>query len=164
MSNPTTPNIKAGRKPISQKPRAGTNLSYDELFGNNLTISPELKAELDAKGLVPRWVDARIIKDFGGYHPKGWTIYKRDKTNAAPDGMEFTYGSDPAGIIRRGSVVLAVKSKEQAEKHRGFLDQRAKSYQNIHQEKADELRQFAKANRLNSQISEGYDEDVSDGD
>lgn len=149
---------RGGRKNISEKPKSGTNVSFDELFGNNLTISPELKAELDAKGLIPRWVDARTIKEFNGYHPKGWRIYKRDQTPGT-DAMEFAFGNDPTGVVRRGSVVLAVKTKEDAAKHRDFLNARAEQNRNISTEKAKELKEFARQSGINTTVIEGYDDD-----
>jgi hypothetical protein len=157
--------MKQGKKPLASRPKPG-GIKYDDLFGNNLALSPEMQKELDEKGLVGRFVDAKKLFENGGYHPKGWVPYRREKKSGdILDKDEFRFGSDPSGVIRRGSVILAVKRKEEVEKHREFLKQRAALYnpQTMQDEKAEELRRFSKTNRLDTVIHEGFEENDGDG-
>jgi hypothetical protein len=153
--------LRQGRRPLSTKPQAPV-MNYDDIFGNNLTISKELQAELEQKGLVARFVDAKKLHEFNGYHPKGWVPYKREKKigSATMDGDEFKFGNDPSGCIRRGSLILAVKTKEQAQKHRQFLDQRAEHQLSSNNDavRAQELKQFAREKGLDTKVIEGVDD------
>lgn len=155
---------KEGRKPISTRKRPAETISYDDVFSSALSIDPELQAELDKKGLVPRFVDAKRMAEMGGYNDKGWQIYRREKNiSDTINPSDFKYGNDPSGIIRRGSLVLAVKTKEKAAMHRKFLDQRAENSKMFGKKQADELRAFAKSNGLDAQIHEGYEDNDAPG-
>lgn len=155
-------NIK-GKVPKSKRPASNPFSPDDELFGNALSVPQEIKEELDRKGLEGRFVDAEKLYKMGGYHPKGWVPYKRDKKEGDTLGtVDWKFGSDPEGVIRRGSVILAVKSKESAQKHRDYLVTRAErlSPQNFDKEKAEELRQVAKDNRADAVVTEGYEDNA----
>jgi len=145
MSKP----IVNGKKPLPSSKKA---LQHDDLFGNMLSISPDIQAELDAKGLVGRWVSASKLYAAGGYHPKGWVVYKSDSIKT-----EFKFGNDPDGIIRRGDSVLAVKSKEKADQHREFLKQKAARQTNTQAMAASELRSAMAKTGLNAKVYDGYD-------
>jgi hypothetical protein len=152
--------IKNGKKPLSTKGTPEVMESYDDLFGNRLSISPELKAELDAKGLVGRWVDAKKLYEFNGYHPKGWAPYKRvTQVGEKLDKQDFRFGSDPDGTVRRGTMILAAKSKEEVARHQRFLKQKAERFQSTTGSHAETLRKTVKEGRANSVVIEGYDED-----
>lgn len=156
----TFPQTRQGRRPVSQRATKPV-LNYDQIFGNSLSLDADIQAEIDRKGLVARFVDAKKLQEFGGYHPKGWVPYKREKKSSDTIGTEeFKFGNDPSGIIRRGSLILAVKTKEDVAKHRMFLDQRAELQTTQHSqgEKAQELRQFAKEKGLDANILEGVEE------
>lgn len=146
--------IKQGKKPLSQRPTGPASLEED-LFGNMLTLDPALKAELEAKGLVGRFVDAKRLADTGGFHPKGWVVYKRETSEQS--NADFRFGLQPDGTIRRGTVILAVKKKEQVARHREFLQQKADRYsQALYQkQKAQELRETVGSAAI---VHEGYEE------
>jgi len=150
---------KQGKKPLASKPKpTSTLVNHDEIFGNPLTISPELQKELDSQGLVPRFIDYKQIKDMDGYHTKGWKVYRKKKSDII-DSQEFKLGSAPDGIIRRGSLVLAVKTKEEASKHRRYLDERASLQRSSFQkDAANKFKQDLKNARLDSQVIEGYED------
>jgi hypothetical protein len=118
------PNFKEKRPTIDQK---NSKFEFsdpgfsDDLFG----LDADLKAELDSKGLVGRFVNIKEVEKFGGRHPKGWRVYKRDNINKSS--TEWMFGSDPDGYVRRAELVLAVKTKEDADKHRRHLDQLAQA-------------------------------------
>lgn len=157
--------IKDGKKPLSTKRKMPSEpIAVDDVFSSALSLDPELLKELEAKGLTPRFVDAKRMMEMGGYNDKGWQVFRRDKKPSDTiNTSDFKYGNDPSGIIRRGSLVLAVKSKEKAEQHRRFLNQRAESQQNFGKEKAEELRRFARQNGLTAEIYEGYEENDGPG-
>lgn len=150
---------KNGRQPISKRPRRNSFVAADDVFGNPLTLDDNLKKELADQGLAYRFVDAKRLYEMGGYHDKGWIPYKR--TSKASDSIglgEFKFGSDPEGIIRRGSLILAVKTAEQVAKHRAFLRVRADRGADFNHEKAEELKKFARDKGLGAEVYEGYED------
>lgn len=117
--------IKNGKLPMSAKP-IQRPLSADDAFGGSTQSLPaDVKADMEKRKLVPRWLNAQEVAKNQGYHPKGWQIYKR------PEGMsvDYQFGSDPTGVVRRGDCILGFKpaTGEGAshEKHLAFLRQRA---------------------------------------
>jgi hypothetical protein len=132
--------IKGGKKPLSQKPSFKPNLQ-DTGFGDALYIGPELKAELTAKGLEGRWIDYKLLADFGGNHKNQWRAYKPDNKEANND-YGVMIGNDPHGLLRRGSLVFAVKPVEKAEAHREMNRQKAERYSAmVRQQNKEELKE-----------------------
>jgi hypothetical protein len=153
----TDSGIKNGKKPLSQK-QGPCRVTADEIYGNATALSEELKKELEEQGLVPHWVDYKQMKELDGYHRSGWQIYFR-KNHANIDNQEAKFGRSPDGIVRRGTLVLAVKTKESAEKHKAYLKDRAERYSGkIHKKQAEEFRQLAKQSGLNTTVETGYDD------
>lgn len=152
--------LKDGKKPLSS--RTVTAEMEQEIMGNTLTISGELKRELDAAGLEARWVSAKLLATDPNSHPRGWRPYFRKKTETT-DKPGFHFGNDPDGLVRRGTMVLAVKPKETAENHRAVLKHRAErmSGQAYEKQRAQELRQMAREHNARAKIYEGYDENDS---
>lgn len=80
-------------------------------------LDKELKAELESKGLVGRFVNIKKLEMYGGRHNSGWVPYKRESKD--PMGI---FGSDPDGFVRRGmDLVLAVKPVALQKKHKKKL-------------------------------------------
>lgn len=152
-------NVKAGKRPLSQK--QATFVTPDEVFGNPLKLDQELKNEIANKGLECRFIDAKRLYEMSGYHKNGWVPYRREKAEGFGI-TDFKFGSDPEGIIRRGSMILAVKPKDQAEKHRAYLRQKAGVYAQVNKTKADEMRQFAKERQVDTHVYEGFEENDHD--
>lgn len=153
--------MRNGKKPLSQKPRPQI-LSEDDIFGNPLALDAELKAEMTKKGLEARFVDYKELVDMGGYHARGWKVYKRDKKEGSDivSGQDFQMGVSPDGTIRRGSLVLAARPIAIGDKHRALNRQRAGEVAGDQQEAAAEgLRQYARDNRLDLKIEEGYEDE-----
>jgi hypothetical protein len=73
---------------------------------------------------------------------------------------QWRAGNDPDGTFRRGSLVLATKTKEEAAKHKAFLKLRAeRSTVSRHQkDEAEKLKHWAKEAGGGVKILEGYDE------
>lgn len=151
--------LNAGKRPLSQKNQTLTKIiREDELFGNMLKLDPELESELKSKGLAWRFVDAKKLLESGGYHAKGWSVYKRTGSSDTIGSSEFKFGSDPDGIVRRGSMVLAVKTQAQANLHKEFLRQKAERYSAIVPQAAEALRQAARDNNVDTIVDDTYDE------
>lgn len=146
--------MKNGKKPISSQQQPSF-VARDDVFGSALTIPLDLQQELAGKGLVGRWINATELAKFQGYHPKGWTPYKRQ---SGANQSEFKFGNDPDGIIRRGDCILAVKKDEDVAKHRQYLQQAADRQNKSVKGHANELRQTIKEHGVKSSVVEGYDD------
>lgn len=153
-----------GRKPFSSKGKpAPMNVLTDDIFGNTLSIPPEIQKELKDKGLVGRFVRAGLLYANQGYHPKGWRAYKRD-AGAKVEGVEFKTGSDPEGLVRRGDCILAVKTVEEHEKHVNWLEAKADRYKGYSKRKQKELQDYAQDAGVKTLVDEGYDGDEGEDD
>ena len=148
--------MKDGKKPLSSK--VSNPLSAPSDFGKPLSIPPEIQKELDAQGLVPRWINAKQLHDMQGYHKHGWVPYRRSGTIAGASGLKF--GNDPEGLVRRGDCILAAKSKEAVEQHRAYNKARANRGKTINSQKAQELRTMLKDSGLkDAKVLEGYEDE-----
>lgn len=148
-------NPKGGRLPLSQKQSVNP---FTQQFKDRLRVPDAIQQEIDEQGLVARWVDANKLYENNGYHKNGWTAFKSKLVKA-----DFRYGNDPEGIIRRGSLILAVRDKELHEGHKEHLRNRSNMLSGsddkaAQRQAARELRAMAKSGNLNTKIVEG-DED-----
>lgn len=147
-----------GRKALSTR-QAPAHLSYlEELSGNQLKLSPEIQSELDKQGLIARWVNAKELYANQGYHKRGWVPYKQKQSDTIAN-KDFLDGRDPAGIIRRGDCVLAVKKVLDYEKYKNALEAKAELYSNHGKRQAQELRDLARSAGVKTSIEEGYGDD-----
>ena len=132
----------------------------DPGFATDLfALDSSVKKELEDKGLVGRFVNVAEIEKMGGHHQKGWKVYKRD--NQAASSKDFLFGADPNGYIRRGDTVLAVKTKEDAKRHKAYLDQLASAanVKNLMKRQKDEQRRYFKEAGMDK-----YSRSVEDSD
>lgn len=152
---------KNGKKPLSAKaPRPAINV--DDVFSNKLSIPEEILKDMQSKGYEPRWLDGKKLMENGGYHDKDWTVYQRPE-GVSTGTLGFKVGNDPDRIVRRGSLILGYKTKEQAANHRAFLQQRAERYKTtFDKNEAAKLKQQIKDADLDVQIESGFDEEDSD--
>jgi len=150
---------KGTKKDINAKGKSSDfiDISHDDIYSNPLKLNPELEAKLKKEGLVARFINAKKLHDNQGYHRAHWTPYNTNCDTIEKSRQEYQNGKDPEGFIRRGDCILAVKKKEDAEKHKVHLQQKADRYKGFDKEKARELRQLAKATK-GVVIHEGYDE------
>ena len=123
--------MKPGQKSVKEKP-ALTSIEAafndDGLFENALKFPLHIQKELSEAGLEGRWLDAHQVADNAGVHKRGWVVYSYNtlrKKKDINDPMSFRFGEDPNGVVRRGTMVLGVKPKAAAERHRALLRQRA---------------------------------------
>lgn len=128
-------------------------LSFD--FNNFFAIDPELKKEIEGKGMAYRWVNAIKLKANYGFDARQWAPYKRE---GQVSGMS-TF-SDPEGFIRRGDLILAVQPKAVAAARKAQVASRNKSQSLAERNKAqaEELRRQLRSNDIKADISEGYED------
>lgn len=149
--------IKDGKKSLATKAPQASPILNDDVFGNALSIPPELKAELAAQGKVGRWLNAKTLANMQGYHPKGWQVYKRDPK--LPSGIiDFKSGSDPDGVVRRGDCILGYKTADAADLHRRHLTQKARRGYQVNSDKAAEMRASLGSSGIKAKVLEGYEE------
>lgn len=144
--------LKQGKKPLTA--RQAPQIRAEDLFGDPLKLDKDVKEQIEADGMEARFVDAKQLYDFNGYHKNGWIPFKK-KSSATVD---FKNDRDPDGVVRRGTLILAVRSKEICEKHRLMLAQKADRASNVSKTQAEELRQMARERHADVAVSEGYEE------
>lgn len=116
--------IKAGKLPVTSRPQAA-RITADEAFGGGGMVLPEDIAEHGRKeGLSFRWLNASEVYKNQGYHTRGWQVYKRPN----PGPINFQFGQDPEGVVRRGDCILGYKTKEAVTRHKEYLRQKAEDY------------------------------------
>lgn len=126
----------------------------NEMYASMLEVPEGIKTELDAKGLVPRWINATELSRQFGFNKSGWKPYKPDtKVSLTGD-----YSGDPEGYLRRGDLILAVKSKTEHAIHKKKLQYKADLYKGYNTQKAQELRSFMRDAGIKTKVVEGYDE------
>jgi hypothetical protein len=146
--------IKDGKKPVSAKASSSPSFfSHDALFGNNQRIPEDVQADLDSQGLVGRWLNAKKLYDNQGYHKMGWVPYKRK--GPATGVSEFRTGSDPEGIVRRGDMILGVRTKAKNEEHKAYLKHKASVQEGSQAQSATELRKLM---GKSGKVIEGYED------
>ncbi|UOF79091.1 hypothetical protein [Caudoviricetes sp.] len=123
-------------------------------FDDENDIDDVLKKELAEKNLEYRFIDYKQAKLNGGRNRNGWMVYKRDTEDPRLSGIASL--KDPDGMVRQGSMVLAVKTKNSAEKQRNKIRHQTRSLNDYNKATAEELDQ--KARQLGgSRIVAGYD-------
>lgn len=153
--------IQNGKKPLSSKPRQQSPASLEDIFGNTLSVDSEMAESLGKKGLEYRWISMKKYADMGNSHERAWRPVKRSECGMI-DQSSIINGSDPDGYIRRGDLVLAVRSKDLGDKHRAFLKVQADRQKNVQRDHANELKDFVKKSGINAKISEGYDDEETE--
>lgn len=148
----------AKNRPSLKEKEAATASNIAQMgmdFNDFFAIDPELKKEIEGKGMVYRWVNALKLKANYGYDKRQWQAYKRDSQPAG-----ITSFSDPEGYTRRGDLILAVQTKAVAGARKAQLDARNRSQnqQKHAKQQADELRREMRSAGIDADISEGYED------
>jgi hypothetical protein len=133
-------------------------ITRDELFGNQLGLDPAIKEKIEAQGLDCRFISVKHLQDMGGTHQNGWRPIKMKDVCDNMDGHTKLFGADPDGFIRRGDLVLGVRSKELGERHKQYLAQEAErvSLKKLQRAHKEELRRALR--ETNEQVVDGFDE------
>lgn len=121
-------NIKPGLSKFSPT-------SFDDTDENDIDIT--LKKELEEKELEYRFIDFKQAKLNGGRSRAGWIVYKRESADPRLQGISSL--ADPDGLVRQGSMVLAVKTKNSAERQRSKRDMQNKALKKYNETVAHEL-------------------------
>lgn len=134
-----------------------TAQDLNALYESQLQVDPDVRKEIEDKGMVMRWINATELQKKHGFHRSGWKPYKREG-KTTPDSI---FGGNPEGYICRGDLVLAVKPIEAQDRHRAILEYKANLYKSTNQEHAKKLRREAAQAGIKMKIMEGYE---SEGD
>lgn len=145
----------SNQKPNENRGKVKVSAMYEDEFGDENDIDTPLKEELAEKGLDYRFIDFKQARLNGGRSRSGWIIYKRESKDPRIAGIESL--ADPDGLVRQGSMVLAVKTKVGAEKQRAKIRQQNRSMSDYNKATAAELDQKARSLGGNSRIVAGYD-------
>ena len=142
-----------------EKIKTGGKVKYDPIYDidsdDTYDVDQVLKKELQEQNLEFRWIDFKRARLNGGRSLGGWIIYKRRSEDPRMQGISAL--ADPDGLVRNGSMVLAVKTKANAEKQRRRRDQLSKSFSDYNKLLADELSQDAKRLGGSTKVLAGYD-------
>lgn len=113
----------------------------DELHVDELEVDPAVAADIEAQGMEYRWVDAARLDFNSGFHKRGWQAYSVPKELTLE--KQKLWGSDPTGVVRRGSLVLAVRKTEIGDLHRKSNDIKRARYNRYTQQSINELEREA---------------------
>lgn len=142
---------------MEQKKPAGavkfTPPTYEDVKEDDLDVV--LKKELEDQGLDYRFIDFKKAKLNGGRSRAGWIVYKRQSKDPRLQGISAL--EDPDGLVRSGSMVLAVKPKAAADRQRARRDAQNKAMRRYTQTVTQELDGEAKKLGGSSRIIAGYD-------
>jgi hypothetical protein len=139
----------------SKKQTPKVEFNPADLYKSRLDMDPALAKELKEAGLVGRWINAKEFQKNYGFHHSGWTPYKK---KAAPNAkVDSLFGGDPEGYVRRGDLVLAVKTTEEQEKHRMGLAYKASLNTGLNKKQAQQIAEAARNAGVKSKVVDGYD-------
>lgn len=125
---------------------------YEDFDEND--IDAQLKKELNDKNLEYRFVDFKKAKELGGRSRGGWILYKRESQDPRIQGISSLI--DPDGLVRQGTLVLAVKTKAMAERKRDNIASQSRTLKQYNEDKAREL--SGDARKLgSSRVLSGYE-------
>ncbi len=134
-------------------------VSEEFTYHNALAIPGELKTHLNNKGLDWRFLNANEFRKAGNYHRSHWKPFV-----VTPDisGLVSTMTAD--GLIQRGDLILGVRPKAITAKHREFLAERNRRYNNFAKDEAQKMREDIRRKGLSGvKVEEGYGkEDAED--
>ena len=146
-----------------KKPTPKVEFNPADLYKSRLDVPPDLAKELKDSGLSYRWINAKEFQKNFGFHHSGWQPYKRKQTSAKVDSL---YGGDVEGYVRRGDLVLAVKTNEEQEKHKMGLAYKANLYAGLNKKQAAQLAEAARQAGVKTKVSDSYEsaEDADEDD
>jgi hypothetical protein len=115
--------MKNGKLPIAKK---SDYVSPTEAFGGgHLDLEPAILKHLADLGLGYKWLSIRHLKQNGGRHKSGWSVFICPKELKREQNL---FGNAPDGTITVGDLVLGVKPLKgpgvSVENHKKVLAQR----------------------------------------
>lgn len=134
-------------------PSVGTNM--EEIFDSTFKVPEQVAAEIKEAGLVSRWINATEFKKAFGFHKNRWQPFQSKYMKSLANGI---FGGDPEGYVRRGDLILAVKSKELQDKHRAFVKDRTEALAGKAKQHKAKLREIAREHGVKTNIDDDYDD------
>jgi hypothetical protein len=147
-------NLKNGKLPLSAKPAQEID-SRSVYSPDTLAVPKEVLQDMKEKGLVPKWINTKVLAAAQGYHPKGFEIYRPTE---AVYKAKMNFGGSTDNVIRRGDLILGYISKEISDQRRAFIARKNKSANDTEKNTAAELRRLAAEGGVKTRIDEGYDD------
>jgi hypothetical protein len=136
----------------------GKTMAQQEMqtFDDHLYINPAIIAEIKAKGLVHRWINAHKLQQMHGFDSRAWTPYKLEN----PNNNNNIFGKDAEGYLRRGDLILAVQTQQIFDQRKARVDMRRQALNNaVHnKEAAQQLKKSMRDAGIKSKVYEGFDE------
>lgn len=126
---------------------------YDDVDETDIDLA--LKKELADKNLEYRFIDFKQAKLNGGRSRAGWMIYRRESEDPRLQGIAAL--ADPDGLVRQGSLVLAVKTAASAERQRFKRDSQNKTLKKYNEQVTNELEGAARKLGGSSRAIAGYE-------
>lgn len=114
-----------------------------------------LKEELERQGLECRFIDFKQARLNGGRSRAGWIVYRRQSKDPRLAGIDAL--TDPDGLVRQGSMVLAVKTKASAQRQRDRRDAQNSTLNKYTQTVTKEVSEDARKLGGSSRAIVGYD-------
>jgi len=124
--------------------------SFEGFFKNRLRVPTAILEELERKGMDHRWINYSDYIKNGYFHKSHWEPYK-----PAGNVDDKQFGKDVNGYIRRGDLILGIRSKEVTAAHKEFLANKNRIYKNYAKTAANKLRSDL---RGKGKVYEGYDD------
>lgn len=126
-------------------------------YNNMLALPQELKTYLNDKGLDWRFLNATQFRAGGNYHRSNWKALNLREHSTAVD---MVSGVTAEGLVQRGDLILGIRPKGISAKHREFLAEKNRRYNNFNKEKAKEMRDDVRRKGISGiTVEEGYGED-----
>jgi hypothetical protein len=147
------------KKPLSEKGKGNPFRSTGKL-GSLTDIDPAFKAAATARNLELRWIGYKELTENQGFHKRFWEPIKRQEFSDVKGSsiMDLNFGSSADGFIRRGSMILAKRSKELSEQHREVLREKVEAYMGQVEDPSQTLRESARQSNVETIISTKYDD------
>jgi hypothetical protein len=96
-------NLKNGKLPLSAKTTQVADKRNNHQ-PDQLALPESVVQDMKAKGFVPKWLNAKVMAQAYGYHPKGFQVYRPDASVYKPD--PIFGGNQGENVIRRGDLIL----------------------------------------------------------
>lgn len=139
--------------PEMRERRKHAQIIYGDQDGND--IDSILKQELEDLGLEYRFIDYKQAKINGGMSRAGWKVYHRISRDTGVQGVNVMTDAD--GLVRQGSLVLAVKTKKSAERKREMIRKQNEQLNRYNKTVTDEVSADAAKLGGSSRAIAGYD-------
>src|SRR5687768_12309087 len=128
---------------------------YSDEDDNDYDIDSVLKKELEEQGLEYRFIDFKKAKLNGGMSRAGWRIYARKTEDPRLQGISVLKDAD--NLVRNGSMVLAVKTKQGAARQRMRRDAQNRALTHYNKTVAEDLKKDVRKLGGNSKVIQGYE-------